>query len=135
MIIVDEVYHNVVYRLSTEEIRHLIKRLKARKEEEIEGIKDKINKYEQKRRAEEAMYQSLSPIRKWFAGHPASHHTAVEYIVHVKDRFKQIDSIKRNIQELDQVLLLLGTHPVTEEIPLSPEIIREIKFIKGMEAL
>ncbi|KWX80394.1 hypothetical protein JI735_14450 [Paenibacillus sonchi] len=135
MIIVDEVYHNVVYRLSTEEIRHLIERLKARKEEEIEGIKDKINKYEQKRRAEEAMYQSLSPIRKWFAGHPASHHTAVEYIVHVKDRFKQIDSIKRNIQELDQVLLLLGTHPVTEEIPLSPEIIREIKFIKGMEAL
>ncbi|CQR53253.1 hypothetical protein [Paenibacillus riograndensis] len=135
MIIVDEVYHNVVYRLSTEEIRHLIERLKARKEEEIEGIKDKINKYEQKRRAEEAMYQSLSPIRKWFAGHPASHHTAVEYIVHVKDRFKQIDSIKRSIQELDQVLLLLGTHPVTEEIPLSPEIIREIKFIKGMEAL
>ncbi|MNL44301.1 hypothetical protein D3C87_1668680 [compost metagenome] len=135
MIIVDEVYQNVVYRLSTEEIRHLIERLKARKEEEIEGIKDKINKYEQKRRAEEAMYQSLSPIRKWFAGHPASHHTAVEYIVHVKDRFKQIDSIKRNIQELDQVLLVLAAHPATEEIPLSPEIIREIKFIKGMEAL
>ncbi|MNC13095.1 hypothetical protein D3C75_608270 [compost metagenome] len=135
MIIVDEVYQNVVYRLSTEEIKHLIERLKVRKEEEIEGIKDKINKYEQKRRAEEAMYQSLSPIRKWFAGHPASHHTAVEYIVHVKDRFKQIDSIKRNIQELDQVLLVLAAHPATEEIPLSPEIIREIKFIKGMEAL
>ncbi|MNO19749.1 hypothetical protein D3C76_94860 [compost metagenome] len=135
MIIVDEVYQNVVYRLSTEEIKHLIERLKVRKEEEIEGIKDKINKYEQKRRAEEAMYQSLSPIRKWFAGHPASHHTAVEYIVHVKDRFKQIDSIKRNIQELDQVLMLLDTHPATEEIPLSPEIIREIKFIRGMEAL
>ncbi|AIQ67227.1 hypothetical protein [Paenibacillus graminis] len=135
MIIVDEVYQNVVYRLSSEEIKDLIERLKARKEEEIEGIKDKINKYEQKRRAEEAMYQSLSPIRKWFAGHPASHHTAVEYIVHVKDRFKQIDSIKRNIQELDQVLLVLTAHPATEQIPLSPEIIREIKFIKGMEAL
>ncbi|MHA6534754.1 hypothetical protein [Paenibacillus sp. BAC0078] len=135
MIIVDEVYQNVVYRLSTEEIIQLIERLKAKKEEEIEAIKDKINKYEQKRQAEEAMYQSLSPIRKWFAGHPASHHTAVEYIVHVKDRFKQIDSIKRSIQELNQVLLLMSTHPATEEIPLSPEIIREIKSIRGTEAL
>ena len=135
MIIVDEVYQNVVYHLTSEEIKDLIERLKVRKEEEIETIKNKINKYEQKRRAEEAMYQSLSPIRKWFAGHPASHHTAVEYIVHVKERFKQIDSIKRDIQELNQVLLLLASRPATEEIPLSPEIIREIKFIRGMEAL
>lgn len=135
MIIMDEVYHNVVFRLPTEEIIQLVERLKAKKEEEIEAIKDKINKYEQKRQAEEAMYQSLSPIRKWFAGHPASHHTAVEYIVHVKDRFKQIDRIKRSIQELNQVLLLLDNHPTTEEIPLSPEIIREIKSIRGTEAL
>ncbi|MEK5235131.1 hypothetical protein NST99_05455 [Paenibacillus sp. FSL L8-0470] len=135
MIIVNEVYQNVVFRLSAEELKDLIERLKIKKEDEIEGIKDKINKYEQKRRSEEAMYQSLSPIRKWFAGHPASHHTAVEYIVHVKDRFKRINSIKRDIQELDQVLLLLDNHPATEEIPLSPEIIREIKTIRGMEAL
>lgn len=135
MIIMDEVYHNVVFRLSGEEIKDLIERLKVKKVDEIEAIKDKINKYEQKRRAEEAMYQSLSPIRKWFAGHPASHHTAVEYIVYVKDRFKQIEAIKRSIQELDQVLLLLATEPSTEEIPLSPEILREIKIIRGMEAL
>lgn len=48
MIIVDEVYQNVVYHLTSEEIKDLIERLKVRKEEEIEGIKSKINKYEQK---------------------------------------------------------------------------------------
>ncbi|MDO7907971.1 hypothetical protein Q5741_16285 [Paenibacillus sp. JX-17] len=136
MVIIDEVYRNVIFDLPEHELTRLVECIKSAKEEDIETLKNKINRYEQKRRAEEALYQSMSPFRRLFAGRPASHHQAVEYMVHVKERFKKIDKIKSRIRELDHILDLLRTkdHP-NRELLLSPELIREIRLLREREAL
>ncbi|MCJ7986005.1 hypothetical protein MUB16_21760 [Priestia sp. OVL9] len=68
MVIVDELYHNVVITLPQLKLIEFIMKLKEAKAQEIEDIKTKISKYEEKKRAEEAWYQSLSPFRKFFTG-------------------------------------------------------------------
>lgn len=135
MVIIDEVYRNISFDMPEQELFILLERVKAKKEEDVEELKNRIDKYEQKRRAEEALYQSMSPIRRLFTGRPASHHQAVEYMVHVKERFKKIDAIKRSIRELDQVLDKLRL-PIRDsnEVFLSPELIREIRLLQEMEA-
>lgn len=68
MVIVDELYHNVVITLPQLKLIEFIMKLKEAKAQEIEDIKAKISKYEEKKRAEEAWYQSLSPFRKFLPG-------------------------------------------------------------------
>jgi acetyl-CoA carboxylase alpha subunit len=111
----------------------MLKNIKVIKEQEVNEIKSKINKYEDKRRAEEAFYQSLSPLRKFFASRPPSHHQAVEYIVHVKERLKQIDIIKQRIYELDQVIEWCEERSFEKEIELSSIIIEEIMKYRKVE--
>lgn len=72
MLVIDEVYHHTALQISSSDLLYLIERLKVKKENEIQTLKQKIEQFEQKRRAEEVAYQSLSPVRKWFAGRPAS---------------------------------------------------------------
>ncbi|MFC3884053.1 hypothetical protein ACFOU2_11360 [Bacillus songklensis] len=133
MDVIDELYHNVVFQLSSKELTKIMQCIKNKKEQEIEEIKDKISKYEQKKRAEEAWYQSLSPIRKIFAGRPPSHHQAVEYMVYVKDRFKKIEQIKQRMVELDKVINLLQNDLTIKEIALPTAIIEEMKLFRETE--
>lgn len=112
--------------ISTEEIIMILQNIKIINEQEVKEIKSKINRYEDKRRAEEAFYQSLSPVRKFFASRPPSHHQAVEYIVHVKERLKQIDRIKLRIFELDQVIERCKERTFEKEIELSSLMVEEM---------
>jgi hypothetical protein len=112
--------------ISSEEIIMILQNIKIINEQEVKEIKSKINRYEDKRRAEEAFYQSLSPVRKFFASRPPSHHQAVEYIVHVKERLKQIDRIKLRIFELDQVIERCKERTFEKEIELSSLMVEEI---------
>lgn len=130
MVIVDEFYHNFVFRYSSEKLIQVLQDIKSIKEKEIESIKDKIKKYEQTRRAQEVWYQSLSPLRKFFTGRPPSHHQAVEYIVNVKERFSHIESIKNRITELNSIIYLLNTEPEKEQVILANVIIDDIKAWK-----
>ncbi|KOP74798.1 hypothetical protein AMS61_10795 [Bacillus sp. FJAT-21351] len=132
MVIVDELYHNVVITLPQLKLIEFIMKLKEAKAQEIEDIKTKISKYEEKKRAEEAWYQSLSPFRKFFTGRPLSQHQAVEYMVYVKERFKKIDHLKAQMRELHEVLeLIKAENEETREITLSPAIVQEIKRLKS----
>ncbi|MCM3131175.1 hypothetical protein SAMN05720606_10529 [Paenibacillus polysaccharolyticus] len=135
MLVIDEVYHHTALQISSSDLLYLIERLKVKKENEIETLKQKIEQFEQKRRAEEVAYQSLSPVRKWFAGRPASHHQAVEYMVQVKERFRKMEQIRRRIRDLDQIMerIQSANHNRQEEIELSPEIIREIRQLSETE--
>jgi hypothetical protein len=133
MNIVDEFYHTIIFQMTSEILTERLQTIKQRKEQEIEHIKQKINKYQQKKQAEEALYQSMSPIRKFFTGRPASHHQAVEYIVHVKERLKQIEKIKQSITELNHILDLLQSESQKTELILSTAIIDELKKLKEME--
>lgn len=72
------------------------------------------------------MYQSLSPIRKLFTGRPPSHHTAVEYMVYVKEPFKKIEVIKREIRELERVVKRIEEDPHSDEIILSNHLINQL---------
>ncbi|MBZ5749534.1 MULTISPECIES: hypothetical protein [Metabacillus] len=112
--------------ISSEEIIMILQNIKIINEQEVKEIKSKINRYEDKRRAEEAFYQSLSPVRKFFASRPPSHHQAVEYIVHVKERLKQIDRIKLRIFELDQVIERCKERTFEKEIELSSLMVEEM---------
>ncbi|WP_366289993.1 hypothetical protein [Paenibacillus sp. AN1007] len=135
MLVIDEVYHHTALQISSSDLLYLIERLKVKKENEIEMLKQKIEQFEQKRRAEEVAYQSLSPVRKWFAGRPASHHQAVEYMVQVKERFRKMEQIRRRIRDLDLIIehIQIADHNQQEEIVLSPETIREIRQLSETE--
>ncbi|CAM4373805.1 MULTISPECIES: hypothetical protein [Paenibacillus] len=135
MLVIDEVYHHTALQISSSDLLYLIERLKVKKENEIETLKKKIEQFEQKRRAEEVAYQSLSPVRKWFAGRPASHHQAVEYMVQVKERFRKMEQIRRRIRELDQIAERIK-HPDSierDEIELAPDTIRELRQLSETE--
>jgi acetyl-CoA carboxylase alpha subunit len=131
MIVRDEL--NRYFNISSEEIIKMLQNIKIIKEQEVNEIKIKITRYEEKRRAEEAFYQSLSPVRKFFASRPPSHHQAVEYIVHVKERLKQIDSIKQRIYEIDHVIEECKERAFDKEIELSSVMIEEIMKYRKVE--
>ncbi|GGH55643.1 hypothetical protein GCM10008014_25450 [Paenibacillus silvae] len=135
MLVIDEVYHHTALQISSSDLLYLIERLKVKKENEIDTLKQKIEQFEQKRRAEEVAYQSLSPVRKWFAGRPASHHQAVEYMVQVKERFRKMEQIRRRIRELDLIVerIQLAEQHHQEELVLTPETIREIRQLSETE--
>jgi acetate kinase len=135
MLVIDEVYHHTALQISSSDLLYLIERLKVKKENEIETLKQKIEQFDQKRRAEEVAYQSLSPVRKWFAGRPASHHQAVEYMVQVKERFRKMEQIRRRIRDLDLIMerIQIADQNQQEEVELSPETIREIRQLSETE--
>ncbi|WP_085520664.1 hypothetical protein [Tuberibacillus sp. Marseille-P3662] len=133
MIVLDELSQRVHFELP---LNHLIETLqlsKRKKGQEIEKIKEKINQYEQKKQGEKAFYQSLSPLRKFFAGRPPSHHQAVEHLVYVKEPLKRIETINQRIRELDDVINLLQEDASKNEIVLSTSIIDELKSLRQTE--
>ncbi|HET7579470.1 MAG TPA: hypothetical protein VFK33_09325 [Bacillales bacterium] len=113
-------------RIPAKELIKILQHIRKQREYEITEIQDKISQYEQKKRSEEAFYRSLSPVRKFFAGRPPNHHQAVEYMVHVKDRFKKIKRIKRSIAVLNEVLQQLEDETKNEMV-LPEELIKEIR--------
>ncbi|MET1176797.1 hypothetical protein ABG775_02270 [Peribacillus simplex] len=116
----------VVFEISSDEVLKGLLFYKSKQESEIESIKGKIHKYEQKRRAEEAWYQSLSPFKRFFTGRAPSHHQAVEHLVNVKDRYKKIEIIKQKVAFLNQVIGLLEAETEKREMNLPSDIIKEI---------
>lgn len=133
MRIIDEVNEVNFFQINSEDIIEALNSIKSDKEAEIKMIKGKIDKYEKKRRSEDAMYQSLSPIKKLFTSRAPSHHQAVEYMVYVKERFNSIEKIKQSIAILDRLISLVHSEPSKEEIFLSGLLIEEIKAWKEAE--
>lgn len=127
MDIVDELHNMIVFQFSADELIDVLEKIKRSKENEIQLIKDKINKFEMKKRVEEAYYQSLSTFKKLFVGRPPSHHQAVEYLVNVKERFNEIEGIKQRIFLLNRIISQVKQNPSTEEFILSNAIIEEIR--------
>ncbi|MTT31139.1 hypothetical protein GMB86_03810 [Terrilactibacillus sp. BCM23-1] len=111
----------------------LLEHIKTSKKQEIDVIKNKISQYQNKKKAEEAFYNTLSPIRKFFAGRPPSHHLAVEYIVHVKERIKQIDALNQQILELDRAMKRLSNGASLSHIEFSSKINEEIRLCTKSE--
>ncbi|MFD2616464.1 hypothetical protein [Terrilactibacillus laevilacticus] len=111
----------------------LLEHIKMSKKQEIEDIKNKISQYQNKKKAEEAFYNTLSPIRKFFAGRPPCHHLAVEHIVHVKERSKQIDALNQQILELDRAIKLLSNGASLNHIEFSSKIDEEIRLYTKSE--
>ena len=130
MIVRDEL--NRLFHFSSIEIISVLQRLLFYKEQEVNELKNKIAKYEEKRRAEDTFYQSLSPVRKFFASRPPSHHQAVEYMVHVKNRLKQIDALKQRIYEINIAIRLCEEND-DKEIELSSVITEDIMKLKKEE--
>ncbi|MCK1994142.1 hypothetical protein GW626_02060 [Peribacillus muralis] len=126
MEIIDDVYNRVVDEMSIEDAIKGLLFIKSKQESEIESIKYKIHKYEKKRSAEEAWYQSLSPLKRFFTGHAPSHHKAVEHLVNVKDRYIKIETIKRKIASLDEIISILEADPEKRELHLPSGIIKEM---------
>ncbi|WP_147532917.1 hypothetical protein [Bacillus marasmi] len=131
MVVGDDFKVNNSIHFGPEELKQLLLRIKSNKENQIVNIKDKIIKYEEKRRTEEVVYQALPLIKKMFTSRAPSHHQAVEYMVYVKDRFKSIEKIKRDITRLDELILLIQSKPGNEEIQLSGLLLEEIKSLEG----
>ncbi|NMD71717.1 hypothetical protein HHO41_15560 [Bacillus sp. DNRA2] len=131
MLLRDEVNLAINFEMGTEQLIEVLNRIKSNKEAEIVSIKEKIIKYEEKRRTEDAMYRSLSPIKKLFTSRAPSHHQAVEYMVYVKERFKSIEKIKRVISGLNQLIVQIETEPAQAEILVSGHLLDEIKSLEG----
>ncbi|AFC33010.1 hypothetical protein PM3016_6378 [Paenibacillus mucilaginosus 3016] len=76
----------------------------ARKEEQISEIEQVIERYEKKRMMEERSYQSMSALRRMFAGKKPDHHLAVEYIHYVKRPMEQIRALRLEIENARSIL-------------------------------
>ncbi len=131
MIVRDDL--NRYFHFSSSEFTSILQQILFTKEQEIYELKNKITRYEEKRRAEDAFYQSLSPIRKFFTSRPPSHHQAVEYIVHVKDRLKQIDTLKQRIYEINMAIRQCDEMTSGDELELSSVITEDIIKQKKVE--
>lgn len=131
MLLRDEVNLANNLEIGTEQLIEVLKKIKSNKEAEIVSIKEKIIKYEEKRRTEDAMYRSLSPIKKLFTSRAPSHHQAVEYMVYVKERFKSIEKIKLIISGLNQLIFQIETELAQEEILVAGHLLDEIKSLDG----
>ncbi|MDM5338415.1 hypothetical protein QUF84_14430 [Fictibacillus enclensis] len=132
MIVQDELNQNVNMHMAETELLEILHLIRTKKEQEIDKIKSKINKYVQKKNAEETFYQSLSPMRKLFTGRSPSHHQAVEYIAHVKEPLQQIERLKQGLFELNHSIRSLQKEH-NEEITLSTSIFREVRNNHRME--
>ncbi len=133
MIVRDDFNQKNTLEYTSEDYITSLNRVINEKEKEIELIRNKISKYEDKKRAEEAFYRSLSPVRKFFASKSPSHHQAVEYMVHVKERLKLIDKISQRITEVEQAIDNYSEQSSDQEIVLSNSIFEELKILKEME--
>lgn len=127
MDVVDEFYHAIIFSFTSEEIVKILQELKIQKENEIVLLKEKIIKYEEKRRTHEAWYQSLPTFKKIFSARPPSHHQAVEYLVNVKQRLSNIEEIKNRVVELDRIIESVEIEPGKEQIILPHKIVDDIK--------
>ncbi|MGG5252382.1 hypothetical protein ACQYAD_02415 [Neobacillus sp. SM06] len=127
MIAVNDYYQNPVFWFSSKQLIEALEAIKGMKQNEIDIIKEKIKQFEQKRRSHEVWYQSLSPVRKFFAGRPPVHHQAVEYLVNVKDRFQQIEQINRKLAEINGLIEKIQEEPEMERIVLANDIIDELR--------
>jgi acetyl-CoA carboxylase alpha subunit len=133
MVLIDEVNAANVLQIQSGELIMALHSIKRNKESEIMAIKNKIKKYEEKRRQEEAMYRTLSPIKKLFTSRTPSHHQAVEYMVNVKERLKTISAIKQSIAQLDKLIADVLSEQSTEEMYLSRILLEEIQVWKEAE--
>ena len=133
MIIIDELNHSVVLHMSSNELVRVLEGIKNKKELDIELLKYKINKFEKKKRAEEAYYQALPTLQKILVVRPPSHHQVVEYLVNVKDRLAEIELIKQKIFMLNRIISKVQIESENEEMILSPDIIEEIRKWKETE--
>lgn len=127
MIIVNDYYQNLVIRLSSEQLIEALEEIKNGKQKDIELLKEKIKQYEQKRRSHEVWYQSLSPVRKFFAGRPPAHHQAVEYLVNVKERFQHIGQINQKITEFNRLIQWIQSERDLKKVVLANDIIEDLK--------
>ena len=127
MDIIDDFYHTIEFQFAPEEFVQILQEMKIYNEKEIALIKEKIIKYEEKRRTHEAWYQSLPTFKKIFTGRPPSHHQAVEYLVNVKQRLNNIEEIKKKNAELERIVELLKKEPHIKEIVLPHSLIDELK--------
>ncbi len=131
MDVIDELYRTLEFQFDPKELVHILQEIKIYKEKEIVQIKNKIIKYEEKRRTHEAWYQSLPAIKKFFTGRPPSHHQAVEYLVNVKQRLMNIEDIKRKINDLERIIVMVQDEE-KQAIVLSHSVIEELKSYKGI---
>ncbi len=127
MIAVNDYYQNPVFWFSSKQLIEALEAIKGMKENEIDVIKEKIKQFEQKRRSHEVWYQSLSPVRKFFAGRPPVHHQAVEYLVNVKERFQLIEQINRKIAEINRLIEKIQEETEMERIVLANDIINDLR--------
>ncbi|MCD7035552.1 hypothetical protein LRR81_15000 [Metabacillus sp. GX 13764] len=130
MNLIDEVYGEVILQAEHTEIEQYLAELKEKQLSAIEDIKNKISAYEQKKRREEAMYQSLSPFRKFFTGRPPAHHQAVENMVFVKERFKKIELLKQLVRHIEALQAEMIENSAKEEISLPLELREEILLLQ-----
>ncbi|HEU5140873.1 MAG TPA: hypothetical protein VFT51_12915 [Bacillales bacterium] len=128
MIVHDDLNPEIRFQIPATKLKAILRLLKENKEDEIKEMKNKIHKYEQKKKAEESFYRSLSPVRKFFTGRPPNHHQAVEYMVHVKERLKHIDQIKQQISELNNAIQHLEGKSVEQGMALPGTIINDVKI-------
>jgi Ser/Thr protein kinase RdoA (MazF antagonist) len=98
----------------------------ARKEQQIAEIEQVIERYEKKRLMEERAYQSMSPLRRMFAGKKPDHHRAVEYIHYVK---KPMEQIRRLRMEIENAKVILNQSVPEEMITLPDEMEKSIKDV------
>jgi len=131
MDVIDEFYRTIEFQFAPEELVHILQEIKIHREKEIVQIKEKIIKYEEKRRTHEAWYQSLPSFKKFFTGRPPSHHQAVEYLVNVKQRLSNIEEIKKKNNEIEKIIDLLKSTPSKNEIILPHSLIDELKQLNG----
>lgn len=121
----ESLHHDWVATVDPSKLEQSLTTLLEAKQKEIQALRDRILQFEQKSRAEDAFYQSLSPLRKFFTSRAPSHHKAVEYMVNVKDRMKKIEALKIQSVEIHR-LLEQFSHKVPEQLDISHSILEDL---------
>ncbi|MEW9667810.1 hypothetical protein [Ammoniphilus sp. 3BR4] len=88
--------------VNTDRMMPLLEEMLHLREKQVRGLVEKVEQYENKRNAEERVYQSMGPFRRLLAAKRPEHHLAVEYMVYVKRPLQEINDIQADMKRIEK---------------------------------
>lgn len=81
----------------------VLQRMMKKRQEMIQALRNKIDRYEKQRAQERIAYHKMSAFRKWLAGKTPEHHLAVENLVYIKQPMEEIERLTDELARLKRI--------------------------------
>lgn len=122
-------------KVAIDQMLPLLEEMLHLRENQVRGLVEKVEQYENKRNAEERVYQSMGPFRRLLAAKRPEHHLAVEYMVYVKRPLQEINDIQADIKKIEKWMeeIRQKTDKLFVPLHLSYELEKNYRRLLSME--